>query len=109
MVVEPNLVDYPFPSLLTLLKYWFRLISLGTNTIAFKALLANILLHRNKSLWLKTIDSLLNLVHKTCADFQYLSEKETIAKVRNMLTSIFIKKSSNCFAHKQEIDNLQGD
>ena len=68
--------------------------SLGTNTIAFKALLANnILLHRNKSRWLKTIDSLLNLVHKICADFQYLNEKETIAKVRNILTSIFIKKA----------------
>ena len=68
--------------------------SLGTNTIAFKALLANnILLHQNKSCWLKTIDSLLNLVHKTCADFQYLNEKETIAKVRNISTSIFIKKA----------------
>ena len=78
----------------TLLKYWFRLMSFGTNTIAFKALLANIiLLHRNKSCWLKTIDSLLNLVHKTCADFQYLSEKETIASVRSISTLIFIKKS----------------
>ena len=78
----------------TLLKYWFRLMSLGTNTIAFKALLANnILLHRNKSCWLKTIDSILNLKHRTCADFQYLNEKETIAKVRSILTSIFIKKA----------------
>ena len=68
--------------------------SLGTNTIAFKALLANnILLHRNKSCWLKAIDSLLNLVHKTCADFQYLNEKEASTKVRNILTSIFIKKA----------------
>ena len=84
--------------------------SLGTNTVAFKALLANnILLHRKKSRWLKTIDSLLNLIHKICADFQCLNEKETIAKVRNILTSIFIKKSSNSFARKQEIDNLQGD
>ena len=65
----------------TLLKYWFRLMSFGTNTIAFKALLANnILLHRNKSCWLKTIGSLLNLVHKTCADFQYLNEKELLLK-----------------------------
>ena len=78
--------------------------SLGTNTIAFKALLANnILLHRNKSCWLNSIDSLLNLVHKTCADFQYLNEKETTAKVRSILTSIFIKKAKTALHTNKEL------
>ena len=51
----------------TLSKYWFRLTSSGTNLIAFKVLLANnILLHRNKSCWLKTIDSFKSSTQNMC-------------------------------------------
>ena len=77
----------------TLLKYWFRLVSSESNTVIYKALLANnMLFHRNRSCWLTTVDFLLNLINKKTANYTYMDEKETIRKCRNTLTAIFIRK-----------------
>ena len=92
-----------------LLKYWFCLVSSETNTVIYKALLANnMLLYRNQLCWL-TVDFLLNLINKKIANCMYMDEKEIIRKVENTLdiNFNFLSKISRNFTFKQETSSLQ--